>query len=284
MLFEHEIPKGSKLYFGKSAKLKREIENSASEMLDKLGFQEIVTPFFSYHQTDSIADSSILVRVNDENNARVSLRADSTVDLVRIVTKRIGRVVDNKKWFYIQPILNFPTTEQYQVGAEIIDGNFEEIANITMSIFKRLNISPILQIANIKIPQILHDDYNIDYDVMKSMNMEKILEFKMEWLLDLARIHRVEDLKTIKGIPNNIEEELNKMFEVADKIDYNNIVISPLYYAKMRYYNSLTFRIFDGSELLARGGAYNVDNTKAVGFTLYTDECISNIMNKGNKK
>ncbi|SHO81179.1 ATP phosphoribosyltransferase regulatory subunit, divergent variant [hydrothermal vent metagenome] len=282
MLFEHEIPKGSKLYFGKSAKLKREIENHASNILNKLGYEEIVTPFFSYHQAQSIADSRSLVRVSDENNSQISLRADSTVDLVRIVTKRIGRVVNHKKWFYIQPVLNFPTKEQYQIGAEIIDGSFEEIANTTIDMFKELNISPILQIANIKIPEILYNEYNIDYDVIKFMNMEKILELKIDWLLDLAKIHRVEDLKSIKGIPTNIKDELDKMFEVANKIDYDNIVISPLYYAKMRYYNSLTFRVFEGNELLARGGAYNVDDIKAVGFTLYTDECITNIMNKGN--
>jgi len=50
MIFEHEIPSGSRLYFGKSAKLKREIEYVASQTLDGLGFEEIVTPLFSYHQ------------------------------------------------------------------------------------------------------------------------------------------------------------------------------------------------------------------------------------------
>ena len=46
MIEEHEIPKGSRLYFGKSAKLKREIEAVASELLDSSGFEEIVTPFW----------------------------------------------------------------------------------------------------------------------------------------------------------------------------------------------------------------------------------------------
>ena len=33
--FDHEIPNGSRLYFGKSAQLKRELENKASEILVK---------------------------------------------------------------------------------------------------------------------------------------------------------------------------------------------------------------------------------------------------------
>jgi len=38
MILEHEIPNGSKLYFGATAKVKRRIENIASEILDANGF------------------------------------------------------------------------------------------------------------------------------------------------------------------------------------------------------------------------------------------------------
>jgi len=58
------------------------------------------------------------------------------------------------------------------------------------------------------------------------------------------------------------------------------MVISPLFYAKMRYYDSLTFRMFEGNGLLAMGGIYNVDGVEAAGFALYTDECTAYKMNK----
>ena len=35
MILEHEIPQGSKLYFGDSAKTKRKIESIASTILEK---------------------------------------------------------------------------------------------------------------------------------------------------------------------------------------------------------------------------------------------------------
>ncbi|WP_457745166.1 ATP phosphoribosyltransferase regulatory subunit, partial [Sulfurimonas sp.] len=79
MILEHEIPNGSKLYFGDSAKVKRKIENVASELLSESGFEEIVTPIFSYHQHKSIADEKELIRMNDEKNNSLSLRADSTI-------------------------------------------------------------------------------------------------------------------------------------------------------------------------------------------------------------
>ncbi|MEJ2488611.1 MAG: ATP phosphoribosyltransferase regulatory subunit, partial [Sulfurovaceae bacterium] len=105
MIFEHEIPSGSKLYFGKSAKIKREIEAKASTLLEELGFEEIVTPIFSYHQHDAFDDVSELIRLNDAGNHTVTLRADSTPDVFRIATKRLARSQENKKWFYIQPTL-----------------------------------------------------------------------------------------------------------------------------------------------------------------------------------
>ena len=83
-VYEHEIPNGSKLYFAKSAKLKRKIEQKASEILEDEGFSEIVTPFFSYHQHLSV-DATNLLRFSDSLNHEISLRADSTVDTVRIV-------------------------------------------------------------------------------------------------------------------------------------------------------------------------------------------------------
>ena len=78
-IYEHEIPSGSRLYFGKSAKIKRRIERLASELLEEKGFSEIITPFFSYHQRFGLKEQKLL-RLSDENNNEVSLRGDSTID------------------------------------------------------------------------------------------------------------------------------------------------------------------------------------------------------------
>ena len=96
MILEHEIPIGTKLYFGNSAKVKRKIEHIASEILDDKGFEEIVTPVFSYHQHLSIADDRELIRINDAKNNSLSLRGDSTIDVVRIIEKRLGRNTEQK--------------------------------------------------------------------------------------------------------------------------------------------------------------------------------------------
>lgn len=284
MIFEHEIPSGSKLYFGESAKVKREIEFVSAEILDNLGFEEIVTPLFSYHQHEAFDDQKPLIRLNDEENHEVTLRADSTADVVRIVTKRLGRSSESKKWFYIQPTVTFPTKEQYQIGAEVIDGSFEKIAKTTITLLSEIEIQPVMQIANIRIPHLLNEKYGVSLNILKSMHVEQIIGADLSWIEQLVRIHSVENLNDLSAFPTDIKAELEKIKEAAQKVAYAKMVISPLYYAKMRYYDSLTFRMFEGNSLLAMGGIYTVDGVEAAGFALYTDECIASKMSKAEDK
>jgi len=284
MIFEHEIPSGSKLYFGESAKVKREIEFVSAEILDNLGFEEIVTPMFSYHQHDAFDDKKPLVRLNDEENHEVTLRADSTADVVRIVTKRLGRSTESNKWFYIQPTVTFPTKEQYKIGAEVINGSFEEIAKTTTMLLNEIGTQPVMQIANIRIPHILNEKYGVSLEVLKSMHVEQIMAADLPWIDQLVRLNTVNDLNDLSAFPSDIQSELEKIKEAAQNVKYSNLVISPLYYAKMRYYDSLTFRMFEGNNLLAMGGIYTIDGVEAAGFALYTDECIASKMSKAEDK
>jgi histidyl-tRNA synthetase len=280
MVYEHEIPSGSKLYFGESAKIKREIEFVSAELLDNLGFAEIVTPLFSYHQHESFDDKKPLLKLNDEQNHEVTLRADSTADVVRIVTKRLGRSTASKKWFYIQPTVTFPTKEQYQIGAEVINGSFEEIAKTTIMLLNEMDAKPVMQIANIRIPHLLNEKYGVSLDVLKSMHIEQIMAIDLPWIEQLVRVNAVSDLDDLSAFPSDIKAELEKIKEATQAVKYENMVISPLFYAKMRYYDSLTFRMFEENALLAMGGIYTIDGVEAAGFALYTDECIVSKMKR----
>jgi len=281
MVYEHEIPSGSKLYFGESAKIKREIEFVSAELLENLGFAEIVTPLFSYHQQTSFNDKKPLLKLNDEQNHEVTLRADSTADVVRIVTKRLGRSTASKKWFYVQPTVTFPTKEQYQIGAEVIDGSFEEVARTAVMLLAEMDAKPVMQIANIRIPHLLNEKYGVSLDILKSMHIEQIMAIDLPWIEQLVRINSVADLEDLSLFPSEIKVELEKIKEATQTLKYDNMVISPLFYAKMRYYDSLTFRMFENNSLLAMGGIYTIDGVEAAGFALYTDECVAYKMDKG---
>lgn len=280
MIFEHEIPAGSHLYFGRSAQVKRRIETEAAALLSDQGYEEIVTPLFSYQQHESFADRRALIRLNDADNHEVSLRADSTADVVRIVTRRLGRSRTGKKWFYIQPVFTFPTREQYQVGAEVIDGDFVDVSLTTLELVSRLGLSPIIQVANIAIPRLLSERYGIALEAIESMNIEAILASEHPWIESLVRIHHLSDIADLSAYPEDIAAELSKIAEAATRIGREGIVISPLYFARLRYYDTLMFRMFDGNHLLATGGAYRIDKVQAAGFALYTDACVTQILQK----
>jgi len=274
MILEHEIPTGSKLYFGNSAKTKRHIENVASSILDENGFEEIVTPVFSYHQHLSVADDKELIRINDAQNNSLSLRADSTIDVVRIIEKRLGTNTEQKKWFYIQPVFRFPTEEQYQVGAEFMgEKKLSSVMNIAVDIFDKLDVKPLIQISNIKIPELLVEMFDtLSIDDFRHINIEKFLNLKVEWLEKLVYLQYVEQIdEVISMAPDSIKVELKKMKELCVETKCENTVLAPMYYAKMLYYDELFFRVIDKNEVYARGGRYKNEELTSVGFAIYTD-------------
>jgi histidyl-tRNA synthetase len=274
MILEHEIPHGSKLYFGKSAKVKRHIENVASEILDANGFEEIVTPIFSYHQHLSIADERELIKVNDTKNNALSLRADSTIDVVRIIEKRLGANYSQKKWFYIQPVVTYPTTEQYQVGVEFMgEKKLSSVASLAQDIFKKLHVNPLMQISNIKIPELLVEMFDtLSIDDFRHINIDKFISLEVQWLTKLVYLQYVEQIDEVMAIaPQEIVSELQKMKDLCTEMQCENTVLAPMYYAKMLYYDELFFRVIQDNEVYARGGRYKNNDLTSVGFAIYTD-------------
>lgn len=279
MIDEHEIPIGSRLYFGKSAKIKRKIEAVSSELLEEAGFEEIVTPFFSYHQHQSLNEKEI-IRFSDEQNNLVSLRADSTLDVVRLMTKRLGRSTKQNKWFYIQPVFRYPSLEINQIGAEFI-GNDDLSQSIELcgDVFKKFDLNPLVHISNIKIPKIIASELNLDLSVFERAELQKILSLDIDWLEKLACLQNPEDIDdVIKVVPVNIKVELEKMKALYEKLEYKNVHFSPLYYVNMRYYDELFFRFIEKNSTLSKGGSYESEGLESTGFGLYTDAFIENIM------
>ena len=276
MIFEHEIPKGSRLYFGRTAKAKRKLENKVCDILDDCGFEEILTPNFSYSQHQAIANEKKLIKFSDEQNEQVSLRADSTLDVVRIITKRLGRTTAHKKWFYVQPIFSYPSKEEYQIGCEWIDhDNIADIMNLTANILKALKIKPIFQISNINIPKLVASELNIDIELLKNGEIATLFKLNCEWLNKLIKVKDIQSLENVINIvPNSIKDELEKLFEKAKEVDYSNIIIAPLYYGTLRYYDGIYYKVINDNLTLCKGGMYSSEGMNSLGFALYTDNLL----------
>lgn len=278
MVYEHEIPNLTRLYFGKTAAKKRKIENIASNILNDSGYEEIVTPLLSYHQHGSLNEKE-LIRFSDSQNHIITLRADSTLDVVRIITKRLGRSVEQNRWFYIQPVFRYPSFEQYQIGAESIGKNdLSHSINDSAKVLNAIGVKPLLQISNINIPKIIAKKLNISLEIFKSANLEKILALDVPWLGKLSYLQDVNEIdEIIKAVDESLKKELLKIKLLVEKISYENVVIAPLFYAKMNYYDDLFFRYIKGNTTLGMGGNYTYENIDSTGFALYTDNLIEEL-------
>lgn len=284
MIYEHEIPTGSKLYFGESAKLKREVEKVASELFYEAGFEEIVTPFFSYHQHKSI-DEKELLRFSDEENHIVSLRADSTMDVVRLITRRVGRSTNHAKWFYIQPVFRYPSHEVHQIGAELI-GEEDLLLSIAtcLSLFEKFGMKSLLHVSNINIPKILSKMLNLDLAIFEKGELQKLLALNISWLTKLTCLQTLEELeKIIEEVPEELKGELLKLKNLSRHLPACNVVFAPLYYVKMRYYNALFFRFIHNNFTLGSGGSYDCEGIASSGFGLYTDNLIEILIKRDGK-
>ena len=275
MIYEHEIPTGSKLYFGKSAKLKRELEKVTSELFYEAGFEEIVTPFFSYHQHQSI-DERELLRFSDEENHIVSLRADSTMDVVRLITRRVGRSTKHAKWFYIQPVFRYPSHEVHQIEAELIgEENLGLSISTCLSLFNAFGVSSLLHVSNINVPRILSEMLGLDLAIFEKGELQKLLALNIPWLTKLTCLQTLEELESIiDEVPLELKGELIKLKELSAQLPACNVVYAPLYYVKMRYYNALYFRFIHNNFTLGSGGSYGCEGIGSSGFGLYTDNLI----------
>jgi histidyl-tRNA synthetase len=157
----------------------------------------------------------------------------------------------------------------------VLDGELEEIANVSLELLAKMDIDFTFQIANMAIAHILVKSYDFKLEDIKDIKLDKILSSKHSWIKDLVAIETVDDLKNLSKYPKDIAEELNKMLKLASEVEYKNIIISPLFYAPMRYYNSLVFRAFSANELFLIGGRYKIKDVNGVGFALYTDTIIA---------
>ena len=276
MICTNETFFNSKTYFANSAKLKRKIENIAVDIFYKNNFDEIINPLFSSCQSLSIEDERELIKLIDTNNNNISLRADSTLDIVKFIKTRALDTKKQNKWFYIQAVYKYPLKTINQIGAELIDEvNVEKVLKLSIEIFKALNIKPLVQISNIKIPQIIAKDLKIDLEVFKHTKIEYLLDKNISWLKELIYLENISQISD--KTPNAIKDELKKLKKLKDTISYPNVIITPLYYAKMKYYNDLFFSFIQDKSTYCNGGVYETNYGNSTGFAIYTDNILEKL-------
>lgn len=273
MIGEYEIPKGSKLYFGESARKKRSIETQAVEIFARHGFEEIVTPLFSYHQSSE----KEVIRFGDEANHAVAIRADSALEVVRLILKRLGRSTEHRRWFYVQPVFRYPTQEVHQIGAESIGSDdLSAMIRLCGEVLTALGLKPVLQVGSIAALNEAQKLLNVPPETLQRHNLHELINRKEPWVKPLIELSSPAALPAVLGaVPASLRPMLEKMAETAAKTGWSEVALSPLYHADMAYYDDLYFRFLLNGHQLAMGGTYESGEGRACGFALYTDTLIA---------
>jgi len=278
MILEHDIPAGSRLYFADDAKLKRNIETLASDILSQNDFQEIVIPNFSYFQYQNYNNDDKIIRINNEQNGHLALKKDSTLDAIRLISHRITKKTDTKKWYYIQPEFSYPSSEQYKIGAEFIDSDdLSYMINTMISFLKKYDKPYILQISNINIIHLICKKYNIDIEEIKNKNYEFLFGKNIPEINALCNISTIDDLDDLTLFDDEIKKELSLIKQTISGINYEHTVIEVFLYPEMTYYSSMFFRFFHKNNLISNGGIYKYLNKTSSGFAIYIDNLIDMI-------
>lgn len=282
MILEHEIPEGSKLHFGLSAALKRKVENLSVNLFYKHGFEEIVSPTFVYQEHQKSFLNRDVIQLSSEKNHQIAMRNDSTIDVVRIITKRLGRSTTQKKWFYIQPVFSYPTIEHNQIGVECLDeSEYLKILELGICIFKELGIKPLLQITNASIAKLCAENTELEYKDFATLNIERLQS--INFLAKLLQVNDVASLKEFLAIcPSFLRIEIERLLELCSS-SYENLICAPLLPVPVEYYDDLFFRMVLQNFTFLSGGISCIDEVKSCGFGIYTDNVVHYLL-KQNKK
>src|SRR5499426_3537391 len=139
-----QLPKGAKLYLPEEAAQKRVVEERLLGVFRRWGFREVVTPTYEYFDvlsrgTDHELQERMFKMVDRESGRLLSLRADITPQIARIVATRMREEAKPLRLSYVTNVFRYDEPqvgryrEFYQAGVELVglpnpEGDAEMIA------------------------------------------------------------------------------------------------------------------------------------------------------------
>ena len=139
-----QLPKGAKIYLPDEAARKRAVEERLFDVFRRWGYREVVTSAYEYfdvlaHGTDHDLQERMFKMVDRESGRLLTLRADVTPQIARIVATRMREEPKPLRLHYVTSVFRYDEPhvgryrECYQAGVELIglpnpEGDAEMIA------------------------------------------------------------------------------------------------------------------------------------------------------------
>lgn len=293
-----QILKGTRDYLPPEVERHRYVEHKLREIFKLWGYQEIRSPTIEFIETLSTGVGPELVdgmfKFQDFNGKIVSLRAEMTAPVARIVTTHMLSAPKPIRLFYICNVFRYSPSyfergrEFWQAGVELIGCNTPEadgeVISLLISSLRKLGLKEVridvghagllknlLKATGLskekKVNLLGLLGYRDEEQLEKFMDQNNFSSELREVFLQLSRSRRLEDVSSVSVDPSKYgkaENCLRALLEVKDiLVDYGveNVVFFDFsLIRKIEYYTGIVFEASVPNLGLPLGGGGRYDN------------------------
>lgn len=288
-----KIPDGMRYYFGREARIRRDVEDTAMKIFAAHRYEEIVTPTVDYYSLFDHAmghsESHRAFRFTDKDGRLLALRPDVTSAVARAAATLFGSRERPLRLCYVAPVFRQEPRspaewlrETTQIGAELIGCNSSEadieVLQLVCQFLRRLNLEFLITLNHAEVFNgLIHFNHTVPADELRRLiasrnpvELRSLLQrydaIENEGLVQLTRLtgkgHILDQANQL--ITNQRSQAaLDYLTKLWKQITELNLAgsceidlgdVSPL-----DYYTGLTFKIFvmGAGKPLGSGGRYD---------------------------
>lgn len=273
-------PEGTRDIVLDECAIKRMLQKNIEDVLDKWGYDEIITPTIEFYDTINSGFEALreeeLYKFFDNKGKIMALRPDMTIPIARVVASKFKEVKQSLRFRYcanvfrVHESLGGKKNEYTDCGVEFIgekDENSDlEILVTALDVLKVLEKYKYkLEVGNIKFFNSAVEELNLDYDekmklsqlidrkslqeleeYLESLNLEekyKTLFLKLPWLFGGKEILKEGRKYCFNNEMSESIDYLENISKELDQLGYGDLAYYDLgMVPTVNYYTGITFR------------------------------------------
>lgn len=284
-------PRGTRDFLPKDMIRRRELENKLRSVVNKWGYQEVVTPTFENLELFTMKSGEGVIgelyNFTDKGNREMTLRPELTAPVMRLFVNEMQALPLPLKLFYFENCFRYERPQKgrfrefWQFGIELIGSQNPaadaEIIALATSMLKTAGIKGYLHVGYLGIIRALLNnietedqskimrfvdkkDYSSLNDFLKEINLDVNIASNLKKLITINGPNAIEEARFILGdIPEiNIFEQIISLLDIYDikyTIDFG---IS----RGLDYYTGMVFEIYaeglGAQKQVCGGGSYRL--------------------------
>lgn len=303
-------PRGTRDFLPKESTQRKEIENRMRKVVNRWGYEEIITPAFEHLSLFTLKSGEGIVgelyNFKDKGERELTLRPELTAPVMRAYVNEMQSMPKPIKLFYFENCFRYERPQKgryrefWQFGVELIGSKNQtamaEIIALAIDMLNAAGVKGKLHIGNIGLVKTILKDQSVeeqsaimrlvdkkDYDALdtyfKEISISKELKEQFKDLISANNQDAIEKMHSLINCTNELME-FKKMLSYLDvyEVDYE---IDFGITRGLDYYTGTVFEVYaDGlgaQNQVCGGGSYELiklfggQNTPSIGFGIGFD-------------